>query len=132
SQAFGGVSDTEARTIEVSFRAWRIREEVGVYFRENVDLPVEDLVFPPWYGSHYRSQAIGGLYSYFFGTGSITDPLEIWQPQSITAERADLSVDAASVPEDVGLNPVDNNELPSADTLGGPVSPDGGIAGVPG
>lgn len=71
-QSASGVSQTM-----VTFRAYRITEEIGVYSREPVELPPEQLTFPPWYGEHYRSQNIGGLYGYYFGTGSITDPTTI-------------------------------------------------------
>jgi hypothetical protein len=49
-------------------------EEVGAYATQEVELPPEELTFPPWYGENYRTNKIGGLYSYFFGVGAITDP----------------------------------------------------------
>lgn len=61
----------------VSFRAFRIVEEIGSYATHDVELPPEELVFPPWYGESYRTNQIGGLYSYFFGVGAITDPTVI-------------------------------------------------------
>lgn len=70
---------TDTETL-VTFRAYRIRERIGAYRRELVDLPPEEITFPPWFGEHYRSQNIGGLYSYFFGTGSIIDPLTTLEP----------------------------------------------------
>lgn len=77
--ARGDEPTTRATTL-LSFKAWRITEAVGVWRRELVDLPAEDLVFPPWFGEHYRSNNIGGLYQYFFGTGSIVDPLAVIEP----------------------------------------------------
>lgn len=68
---------SDSGEILVTFRSFRVVEEVGTYERERKDLPAEELTFPPWYGEHYRSHKIGGLYSYFFGTGSIVDPLQI-------------------------------------------------------
>jgi hypothetical protein len=67
----------EAYSTLVTFRAYRFTEEVGVYRAQELAIPPEEMVFPPWYGEHYKSQNIGGLYSYFFGVGAITDPLHI-------------------------------------------------------
>jgi len=58
-------------------RAYELTEEISVYRRTEVELPPEELVFPPWYGEKYRTTQIGSLYNYFFGTGSIVDPLEV-------------------------------------------------------
>jgi len=79
----GGAFDSSTSTghdILVTFRAFRIVEQIGVYRTEDVELAPEDLTFPPWYGEHYRTNRIGGLYSYFFGTGAITDPLFVLEP----------------------------------------------------
>lgn len=73
----------------VTFRAYRIVESMGVYRRTTVDLPAEDLTFPPWYGEHYRSGNIGALYSFFFGTGSIVDPLTVIGPSGQSFSQAD-------------------------------------------
>ncbi len=61
----------------VTFRAYRVTERIGAYTRTRVELPPETLLFPPWYGDAWRSERIGGLYAYFFGTGAITDPLVV-------------------------------------------------------
>jgi hypothetical protein len=79
----GGTFDASTSTdreILVTFRAFRIVEKIGVYRTEDVELPPEDLTFPPWYGEHYRTNRIGGLYAYYFGTGAITDPLFVLEP----------------------------------------------------
>lgn len=60
--------------ITVKFEAYRIVEELGAYVTHDIELPPEHLSFPPWYGEAYRTNRIGGLYSQFFGIGSITDP----------------------------------------------------------
>lgn len=73
----------DGRDTLVTFRAYKITEEVGVYARESVDLPPEEITFPPWYGDQYRANRIGGLYSYFFGTGAITDPTTFLAPGGI-------------------------------------------------
>lgn len=72
----------------VRFNAYRITEEIGAYTRSHVELPPETLTFPPWYGDHWRSEQIGGLYAYFFGTGAITDPLVV-QSGSQNSSHAD-------------------------------------------
>lgn len=63
-------------------RAYEIVENVGVYRKDTLDLPPEDLCFPPWYGEKYRARQIGGLYSYFFGTGSLVDPIAVGRKQT--------------------------------------------------
>jgi hypothetical protein len=73
----GGGTAAGANEALVTFRAFRIVEEVGSYARTEVELPPEDLTFPPWYGESYRTNQIGGLYSYYFGVGAITDPTVI-------------------------------------------------------
>ena len=42
----------------VEFRAFRIVEQIGAFRTEDVELPPEDLTFPPWYGEHYRTNRI--------------------------------------------------------------------------
>lgn len=81
--------DATLTEVSVTFRAYRLKERLGVYSRTTVDLPAEDLTFPPWYGEHYRSQNIGALYSYFFGTGSIVDPTVIVDPTGRSTRLAD-------------------------------------------
>jgi hypothetical protein len=70
----GGTSVGASGEVLVTFRAFRMVEEVGAYATQEVELPPEELTFPPWYGENYRTNKIGGLYSYFFGVGAITDP----------------------------------------------------------
>jgi hypothetical protein len=68
------VSSDNSRKVTVRFEAYRIVEEVGRYTTEDVKLPPEHLLFPPWYGEDYRTNKIGALYSDFFGVGAVTDP----------------------------------------------------------
>lgn len=103
STGTGNEGDDVALTeVSVTFRAYRLKERLGVYQRTTVDLPAEDLTFPPWYGEHYRSQNIGSLYSYFFGTGSIVDPTVILDPRghSRTASDGGDPSGAAAAPLD--------------------------------
>lgn len=76
----GGTFNESDREILVEFRAYRVVEQIGAYRAEDVELPPEDITFPPWYGEHYRTNQIGGLYAYYFGTGAITDPLFVLEP----------------------------------------------------
>lgn len=70
----GGVDIASLGNIYVRFEAYSIVEELGVYATSDITLPPEQLSFPPWYGEIWRSQRVGGLYSNFFGVGSIVDP----------------------------------------------------------
>lgn len=92
-------------SVNITFLAVKIREEVGVYRRNTVDLAAEDLVFPPWYSESYRSKNIGALYSYFFGTGSIVDPVNVVSPAGPLgnlADGGDLSGAGAATPSGAG------------------------------
>jgi hypothetical protein len=73
-------NDGTRTEILVTFRAFRVRERIGVYERMFRSLPPEELVFPPWYGEHWSSRKVGGIYGYLFGTGSIVDPTTILSP----------------------------------------------------
>lgn len=61
----------------VTFRAYRIREEVPQYRREKVELPVEELVRPGWYGDCWMTQNVGKVYQALFRTDAITDPTQV-------------------------------------------------------
>ena len=119
----GGASDAESTL--VTFRAYRITEEVGVYRRRTVDLPAEELVFPPWYGEHYRTHRIGGLYQYYFGTGSIVDPLGVLDPTTQAQQLSGTTDGVGSDGSIIDLQAV--QEVPEVDLLG----QNGGFAGSP-
>lgn len=86
----GGAYDASARSVEgdrsssteimVEFRAYRLTESVGLYRREERPIPPEDYLFPPWFGRSYRTERIGALYAYFFGTGALTDNTIVLEP----------------------------------------------------
>ncbi len=80
--AWAGTTGDTTQSISVRFNAYRVTETIGIYVRSSVELAPEDYTFPPWYGEHYRSNKIGGLYAYFFGIGSITDPLTVVEPST--------------------------------------------------
>lgn len=84
-----GTTDASTGSVLVTFRAWRVVENLGVYAREDVELPPEDITFPPWYGESWRTNQIGALYAYLFGTGALTDPTVILDPRGAEAARYD-------------------------------------------
>jgi hypothetical protein len=90
-------------SVLVEFKAFRIEEEIGVYSRELVDLPPEEITFPPWYGDQYRSTQIGGLYSYLFGTGAITDPTTILAPNGEAQAIAQIENEVATADRSLSL-----------------------------
>ena len=57
----------------VVFRAYRVEEDIAKFRTEEVDLPAEEYIRPGWYGDIWKTGNIGKVYSYFFGTGAITD-----------------------------------------------------------
>lgn len=61
----------------VTFRAWRVSEEVPRYRKETVDLPAEEYIRPGWYGDCWHPSVIGKVYTDFFKTGAITDEQEV-------------------------------------------------------
>jgi len=67
-------------TTKVTFRAFRIDEEVPRYRIEQVDLPAEEFIRPGWYGDVWHSSKIGKVYQDFFQTGSINDPQQVIDP----------------------------------------------------
>jgi hypothetical protein len=83
----GGSVDASTGEVLVTFRAWEVIEDIGVYVREDVELPPEDITFPPWYGDSWRTNRVGALYAYLFGTGAITDPTVILDPRGVEAAR---------------------------------------------
>jgi len=116
----GGTVDASTQNVLVSFKAYSVRESIGVYVREQVELSPEDYTFPPWYGESYRSNRIGALYAYFFGTGSITDPITV--------------ADAAAVPRGSipGLDTESSNVLLNRELAAAVLSATGGSSPQPG
>jgi hypothetical protein len=56
----------------VTFRAYRVVEEVPRYRKEDVLLPAEEYIRPGWYGDCWSPLKIGDVYNAFFGIGSVT------------------------------------------------------------
>jgi len=103
----------------VIFRAFRMEEEIPRYRREDVDLPMEELLRPSWYGDIWTNSKIGGAYHQLIGTGAITDEQQIKDPfgailpsQSKESEEATAEQQAAQSADDPG------NEAPAVIALG--------------
>jgi hypothetical protein len=62
---------------EVTFRAYQVTEDVEAYNRDVVDVPIEDILRPPWMSNDWSNPRIGAIYQQFFGIGAITDPVTI-------------------------------------------------------
>lgn len=72
---------------EVTFRPFRVTEEVDRTVDVDVNIPIEDFLRPPWMSDVWQNDQIGGVYQQLFGTGSITDPLNVF-----TYEDTDATV----------------------------------------
>lgn len=61
----------------VTFRAFKVTEEIPRYRQEEVMWPAEELIRPGWYGQIWSPGQIGKVYQDFFDTGAITDPQQV-------------------------------------------------------
>jgi hypothetical protein len=57
----------------VILRAYSVTEAIDRWRGQEVDVPLEDFIRPPWMADVWRNDRIGATYQQFFGTGSITD-----------------------------------------------------------
>jgi uncharacterized membrane protein len=135
----GGATVAATSAVTVTFRAYQIVEEMGSYVTEDVELPPEELTFPPWYGENYRTAQIGSLYSYFFGVGAITDPTVILGTTG--AHRFGEGDDARTLhlqfERNLSATPAPGSverpdQLPTPGASGSPTMPGGGAAGPAG
>lgn len=76
---------TGAVDVPVTFKAFRIEEEIPRYRKEEVLLPAEELIRPGWYDKIWQPSNIGKVYNAFFSTGAITDPQTITAPGATQA-----------------------------------------------
>jgi len=86
-KALGATDDTP-----LTFRAYRVEEEVPRYRKEKVDLPAEEQIRPGWYGDCWHTSKIGEVYQEFFRTGALTDPQQVVDPMG--ANQGITSADA--------------------------------------
>ena len=64
----------------VTFRAYRIQEQVPQYRQQQVDLPAEEYIRPGWYGDCWHPSVVGQVYQQYFNTGAITDAQQVTDP----------------------------------------------------
>jgi hypothetical protein len=64
----------------VTFKAYRVTEDVPKFRKEAVDLPAEEYIRPGWYGDAWNTRNVGKVYDSFFRIGSITDETQIADP----------------------------------------------------
>lgn len=129
----GGSNIATDGSVLVMFEAFRIVEEVGAYATQEVELPPEELTFPPWYGEAYRTNKIGALYSYYFGVGAITDPTVVLgsfdvQKLGDAAERTFF----VELQRSFGGAVAGSEQLPPAGMAATPEPSGGGTIGPPG
>lgn len=75
TRQLGGLADDLTREIE--FSPFEITEEVERVRGDEVAIPFEDFVRPPWMSDVWKNDRIGATYQQFFGTGALTDDLVI-------------------------------------------------------
>jgi hypothetical protein len=98
-------------TALVEFKLFQIVEDVVRTTEEQIDLPLEEIVRPPWYSTIWFNKSIGGaVYDKFFGTTAITDPLTVIDeyqsvsaPNEGTVEQEAAKVDIDSE-DDLGMD----------------------------
>ncbi len=88
----------------VSFRAYRVTEDVPRYRQEGSTVPIEEFIRPGWYGELWTTAKIGQVYNDFFATGSITDAQTIVSPSGAgagsTSEERQQAVEDQQEAED--------------------------------
>lgn len=80
----GGLADDLTREIE--FSPYEIVEEVERVRGDEVAVPFEDFVRPPWMSDVWKNDRIGATYQQFFGTGAITDDLIVYTGSNSESE----------------------------------------------
>lgn len=71
------VSFFKSPTKLITFKAYKVTEEVPRYRRTIVDLPPEEYIRPGWYGDCWHPAIVGQVYEQFFGIGAITDVQQV-------------------------------------------------------
>ncbi len=78
------VSLTGSPYAMVTFKAYRVTEQVPQYQQQTVDIPPEEYIRPGWYSDVWRPQTIGQAYQFYFNTGSISDASQTSTPSGTT------------------------------------------------
>ncbi|MHA2333760.1 MAG: hypothetical protein ACXAEU_17170 [Candidatus Hodarchaeales archaeon] len=81
--------------LEVTFRAYSIEENVDRWVGQDVEIPLEDFLRPPWMSDVWANDKIGAVYQQFFGTGAITDPITVNTGFVTSTESADTGLQGA-------------------------------------
>ena len=68
----------------VTFKAYKVTEQVPQYQQKTVDIPPEEYIRPGWYSDVWRPQTIGQTYQFYFNTGSISDASTTSTPSGTT------------------------------------------------
>jgi len=71
---------------------------------DEIDVPLEDFIRPPWMADIWANDRIGGVYQQFFGTGAITDPSVISTGYETAVDTMDAAAQDAD--EDRPLEPI--------------------------
>lgn len=80
---------------EVTLRAYQVTEAIERWVGQEVDVPLEDFVRPPWMSDVWRNDRIGAVYNQFFGTGSITDAAIMEAGSALSRRASRNAVDEA-------------------------------------
>lgn len=77
----------------VTFKAYRVQEQVPQYRQTKVDLPAEEYIRPGWYGDCWHPSVVGQVYQQYFSTGAITDAQQLTDPggasQGVPSQQAE-------------------------------------------
>lgn len=87
--------------IIVTFRAWKVTEEVAQTKTERVELPPEEYIRPGWYGDCWHPSKISEVYYDFFNTGAITEPQQVHNSDGNPKHPGVTNSDASSALADM-------------------------------
>lgn len=93
SQRVSRIAGSSSR--EISFRAYKILEEVPTFRLEDTLIPPEEFIRPGWYGDVWSPPKVGEAYRKFFGIGSITDPQAVLSPQGAAFSQVEEELSQA-------------------------------------
>lgn len=105
--------------LEVTFRAYRVTEQIDRWTGDYVDVPLEDFIRPPWMSDIWRNDRIGAAYYQFFGVGAITDPMVVAGGGGDQIPESSVSTEA----ETLDLNAEARNESTSGESTEGALRP---------
>lgn len=85
---------TGDESITVFFNVYEVVEQIRAQ-KQGLDVPMEEMIRPGWYGDIWKPDQISEPYKHFFGIGAITEPHNVESPdgQSISVETPTGDVD---------------------------------------